>query len=685
MQKKIIIVIISFIVISIPSALYFNFNLIGIEDDDTSSQYEDMIYPMSVPSTMGYQNRRSIYLQGCRTSDSIYAQAARVYLGLPINSEVIEDALPSINNYKDTSDFRVNSLLRMMYFEKNKNVMPIETEIAVRNTILNFKYWFDEPNEDSMIMWTENHMILFNTAELLAGQLYPDRTFPNSGMTGTEHVKHATPLVIRWLDRHAEFGFSEFHSNIYYKLDIDALTNLVEFSENQEISTKAAMLLDLLAFDFANNYYKGTYATAHGRTEDNKEVGKSLENPPGRDSTSEAAWIMLGIGEHDPNSNGDDAAISIATSRKYNPPSILEKIANRITDNNEHKSRNSIDVAEGPSYGIGYRTQNDMMFWWPLSAPAASQTVDASLELMHKYDIKPALVYNDELFVSVLEIGSQLHGVSISEYCELLDAITEGSCLETANTYTYRTPYYQLSGVQDHQKGLAGLQEHIWQASLDPYAVVYTNSPGGVSPQEFTGGWKPRATLYKNVGILQYDREMLPLDGELISALLEYKPYTHAYFPQWAFDKVVTNGKWTFGVKGDSYIALYSYEPTTWESDYELRSSGKKNAYIVELGSIKENGSFEQFMASILASKVEITPLALGYSISYNSPSQGVVSVSWEGDMTVQGKAVDIGPYPRFKDNYCFQKFGTKTTVIKYGSQELVLDFNEASRTLQTV
>lgn len=683
-MKTVKIGIISFLLITFIAGVLIQITNASVKTE-INVKNEVGIYPMGVPSSLNYQNRKSIYLQGCRESNSIYAQAARVYLGLPINEEVFKEYIERANKYEDTSDFRMNSFVRLMYFERKKNVMPIETEVAVRDCILNFKYWFDEPNDDNMIMWTENHEILFHTAELLAGQLYPDKIFPNSGITGREHVKHATPLVHRWLDWRAQFGFSEFHSNIYYRKNIHALANLVEFAEDPEISTKAAMILDLIAFDFANNYFKGTYATTHGRTEDNKEVGTSLQDPPNRDSTSEEAWMLLGIGEHDPNSNGADGAIALATSKKYAPPVILERIANRISSKNEHKSRNGIDIKEGPSYGIGYRTQREMMFWWPMSAPAASETVDASFELMYKYDLKPKLIYNDDLFVDVLEIGSSIHGVNLSEYCEILDEITLGVCLESADTYTYRTPYYQLSGAQDHMKGMDGLQEHIWQASLDPYAFIYTNSPGGISPQEFTGGWKPRATLYKNVGVIQYDRKMLPLDGELISLVLEFKPYTHAYFPKWAFDEVESSGKWTFGAKGDGYVALYSFEPTSWESNYELRSSGKKNVYIVELGSKEENGSFEQFMASILSSPVEIIPISLGYDIYYESPSQGNISVSWEGNMHVEGKIADIGPYPRFDNAHCYQEFGTKKTVIRYGGQQLELDFNEVTRTVKNI
>ena len=57
-----------------------------------------------------------------------------------------------------------------------------------RQTALNFKYFPDEPGIDSLCTWTENHYILFTSAAYLAGQLYPDEVFTNSGETGKQKM-----------------------------------------------------------------------------------------------------------------------------------------------------------------------------------------------------------------------------------------------------------------------------------------------------------------------------------------------------------------------------------------------------------------------------------------------------------------------------------------------------------------
>ncbi|NVM55255.1 MAG: hypothetical protein HWN66_16230 [Candidatus Helarchaeota archaeon] len=642
-------------------------------------------------ATVGFKQRQDIYRNGCKFSNNLNAQPARVYLGENVSESSISNSLDKIYNYEDCMDFRMNSLIRLLYIDVNRSILGSSIKDQVCDAFGKGKYWYTEPSEDSAIFFTENHQILYHTAEYLVGQLFPNDTFTNSGMNGTEHVLHARPLIIRWLDWRAQFGFAEWHSNVYIEEDIAALVNLVDFAEDQEIVFKAAMVLDIIAFGFAMNYYGGRYATTAGRTYDNKKVGTSESSPASRDSTAEPAWIMLGIGNHSSGDSGNLGAVALATSDHYAPPPILEAIAANASLYNEHKERNSIDVSEGPSYNLSYN-ESDMMFWWGMQAYYMPQTIDETLNILDKYDIDPMTACGPQILIDFFKISATLHGLSLSDYIETLKLFTQGVCLESANIYTYRTPHYQLSGAQDQQKGLNSFQEHIWQATLDDNAFVYTNSPGGITKdfeQLYVGGWKPRATLYKNVGIIQYDREMMPLEGELLVFFLNlfmgFKFYQHAYFPRWAFDEVRYHDKWIFGAKGDGYIALYSHEPTWWESNYELRVWGYKNLWIVELGSVDEHGSFDQFVSAIRQAQVDVNSEAIGYEVSYESPSQGVVSVAWDGPMNVNGTNIDLGPYPRFDTDFCQQEFGTKKTIIQHGNQSLELDFYNITRIFQQV
>lgn len=642
---------------------------------------------ISITPTEAFLARQTTYLDLCASHDGLYSHVCRVAQGVQqFNIPEFDAALDKISAREDCADFRMNTLLRMLYLDETSQALPADLKQRLKDAVLGFKYWFTEPGEDAMIMWTENHQILFHTSELLAGQLYPDQIFTNSGMTGAEHVAHALPFVREWIAKRGRFGFSEWHSGTYYTEDLAPLVNLVDFAEDQQIATQAAALIDLIAFDFANNYFGGLFATTMGRVYDDSRRGTSAADPPQLDSTSRSAWLLLGLGDIEDFQNPSNmAAVALATSVKYIPPAILEEIAEATRDSHEHMERASIDANQGDQYGLSYAPNDlpDIMYWWGMSAPASSPVVDTSEELINTYGLDPELVFGDERFLGLLTMLANLDQRTLEEYCAMTDYVTRGVALETVNTYTYRTPHYQLSGAQDHQPGWNGIQELIWQASLDKQAYVYTNSPGGIATEEFVGGWKPRATLHKNVGIIQYDRDPgePSLDG-VLKTVVGVKEYMHAYFPQWAFDSIVQTGKWTFGIKDKGYLALYSDEPTSWESDYELRVHALKNFFIVELGSETESGSFESFQKSILDARIEASALDRGYDILYHSPSIGKTTVAWTGPMTVRGKAIDLGPYPRYSNAFSKQEFGELETVIETETSRLVLDFANGTRTL---
>lgn len=631
-----------------------------------------------------YQTRKNAYLEAAKTSNSLHAQVGRAYLGLSVNEESIENSMDRIDNLEDCADFRMISLVRLMHINKLTNVISEENKTKIRDRILKFKYFYTEGGRsDTMIYWTENHLSLFHACELLAGLLYPNEVFENSGMTGTEHVAHARKMILDWIGFRQRFGFSEWHSNTYYTETLAALVNIVDYGDN-EISTKAAMIIDEMAFGFAMNYYGDRYATSMGRAYADKFVGTSADDPPGGSSVKESAWLLLGITSHTPSGGGNMGAVALATSEKYAPPPILEDIANDALLYCEHKERNSINMADGPANGYGYGL-DDMPMWLSLSAVLDTRTIGSTLDIINTYGVNADTIYGSKLFTDAFQIFANMRGVTISEFSGMIKGITQGVCLEAANIYTYRTPYYQLSGAQDLQKGLNTMQKHIWQATLDQNALVFTNSPGIVTQQfeTWVGGWSPRATIYKNVGIIQYDRESLSLEVELLvegACLAMDRWKVHAYFPQWAFDEVQFSGKWVFGERNDGYIALYCYEPAVWRSDIELSVAGRKNVWIVEMGSAAEYSSFDDFINQISQASINIVPEALGYWVQYDSPSQGLVNVNWNSNMYVSGNKVDLGTYGRWENKYCYKEVGTNRTEISFDGEMYVLDYDTLYR-----
>ena len=620
---------------------------------DRQAQYLDYCVEAGAPGMRGGKN----------------GQVCRAYVGADTYDEaVLYASLDKINARHDTADFDFNTIIRILCIDRRNPCLPEALRTAMEETTIGFKYWLQEPGPDNMCWWSENHQVLFHSAELLAGQLFPDEVFTNSGMTGTEHVVHARPLLERWLHFRGTFGFSEWHSNVYFNEDIPPLVNLVDFAEDEDVRTRAAMVLDLLAFDMACNYHKGFFATTHGRT----YPDKLLEGL--NDSTREAAWLMLGLSATDDIedlSSGNFSATFLATSDRYFTPALLEDVAADGRDGLEHRQRDSIDFEEGPDHGIGYDDHEDVMFWWGMTGYVAPQTITGSFDLIDTYNLWEGFTWSDLKFLKPF-VGSPF----LVTVAETYEEMARGVALEAVNTYTYRTPHYQLSGAQDFKPGSWTAQVHIWQATIDGEAYVFTTYPGGIEGDymggEWTGGFVPRATMHRNVGVFQYRRPRLPIVDEIL-----FVDYSHACFPRNAFDEVIETGNWVAGRKGDAYVALYSQHPTEWsaENDFELIACAKENVWIIELGDAGESGTFAGFVAGI-----EAAPVSIAEIVSYGSPSLGQVEVGWEGPMIVGGEAVDLGPYDRWDNVYSSQAFGSHVTTIELDGLGLELDFEGPGR-----
>jgi len=637
-------------------------------DDDTLD--DDTDPGDAIEPTAGYLSRKAEYLQYCIDNNTPANSGWNGQVCLLVNDSTefnetrIDESCDKINNREDCADFNLNTMLRLLYLQEDHPNFSAETLAQMRQAVLDFKYWLDEPGEDEMCWWSENHQILFHTAELLAGQLFKEEVFSNNGENGQFHIDHATPMILRWLDFRGKFGFSEWHSNVYFNEDMPALLNLVDFAESEEIRTKAAMVLDIMAFDFANNFYKGLFATVHGRTYQSKLLAGL------NDSITEPAWVMLGLGGY--NERDNFSAVHLVTSA-YTPPAILEELAADAELATEHKQRDSIDIAAGPDYGIGYEAWDDIMFWWGMTGYAAPDIAGGTLLMVDEFDMWNGFLWQDIQFLRIF-VGSPL----VPFLTGLIPEMTEGPALQSMSTYTYRTPHYQLSGAQDYLPGMWAAQTHIWQATIDADAYVFTTYPGGFSDDymagPWTGGWTPRATFYQNVGIIQYERVSIPLLEEFLLV-----DYTHAYFPRYEFDEAYQSGHWLFGRKGEGYVGLWSENEPYFAVDppedaYEAIADGRENVWIVELGD-SEHGTFADFMADL-----ENATITVGDQIAFASPSQGPITVGMTGPMTVDGEEVDLGPFPRFDNDYAQQEFGTNRTIVEFNGRRLDLNFETGQR-----
>ncbi|NIR40774.1 MAG: hypothetical protein GWO22_34055, partial [Actinobacteria bacterium] len=139
-----------------------------------------------------------------------------------VTPESLAGPLDDIRGWRDTSDFDALYLLNLLH--AGDEVLPTATVDAITDALLGFEYWYTEPTPDDVVddkyYWSENHRIIFHTVELLAGNRWPDETFRNDGRTGAEHAADARERILTWMEEKARFGFTEWHSDVYYQKDV---------------------------------------------------------------------------------------------------------------------------------------------------------------------------------------------------------------------------------------------------------------------------------------------------------------------------------------------------------------------------------------------------------------------------------------------------------------------------------
>lgn len=633
-----------------------------------------------------YAERRAAYLRWLLeqpTPDErggVWVDAGKLAAGAKeINPRALEDALAFVNAHKDPSDFTVAGLVRLFYLPESRSVLTASQSQAVKEALLNFKYWFDQAGYTEVEMWTENHQILNHSNEYLAGQAFPDEVFPGSGMTGAEHLQAARGRILRWIDWHARTGFAEWDSVVYYPEDLAPLLNLLAYAGDEEIATRAAMMVDAILFDIAVDSYKGFFATSHGRA-----TANSIKSAAG-DSLVTVQALGWGLGRFQ---SAGMAPVALAATPGYTVPEVIQALAQDLPETYENFERHSIPLTRtaAKKYGLNFQNGDDLWAWWGMGAftspPVIARTIQAADEwnLWHYPD-----------FADLKDLAKVLQRLRLlGAASALLDPQSNGVLMSEVNKVTYRTPDYILSTAQDYRKGEKGYQQHISQAALGPYAVVFTSNPDSLREDDSqrpsywaSSGRLPRAAQYRTVSISLYNIARHPSPKPLEP---RHYAFTHAYFPRWAFDRVeevAANGpgSWIIGQKGSGYIALYSYQPYTWtelgpDAGQEIIALGRRNVWITQAGREAVDGSFADFVSAVAAARVNIN----GLRVAYDAPGLGEVNFAWDGPLTVGGENVPLREYPRWKNPYTVVAFNSLRYEIAFQGKRLTLDFGAGTR-----
>jgi hypothetical protein len=577
---------------------------------------------------------------------------------------VLEGTLEYIDHQYDCSDFRFVGLLRILYeFEKK---IPAATLARIESSLFNFRYWWDEPGENSMCYWSENHQILFAMAEYLAGQKYPEVAFASSGLTGTQHMEKARKRILDWLEMRWNYGFTEFNSEVYYKEDIGALINLIDFAEDPEIVFKSTIIMDLLFYDVAVQSIGHMFVSATGRAYEGSRKGG-----PGV-TLGGATTYLWGNGAD----IGSGMVQGLMYSKNYTLPAVLAEIG-RDTNTVVIMQGNGLDIHDLPREGFGKTDNRSMMMQWGMEAFTNPTIIRNTMTHVRNHRMfgnwfLKDLRWVDFTFVRWFRLEKVLS--------QILKSPSDGVAIQKGNTYTYRTKDYALYTAQNYHPGTFGDQQHLAGMNVGNQFSIFHNHPAlekdvkNQSPNYWVGyGHVPHTVQHQNVSMAIYS---LPKDKELLERSL--LGYTHAYFPTAAFDTTVLSGNRIFGRLGDTYCAILgknTLQLRDGTSD-DLIQDGKQTFWIIEGGSRQEDGSFAAFYDRIMSNALSFDEENL--LLRYRSRGKDH-QLQYKGQFAVNG-AVTPTDYPRFDSPYCAEPEKPSNVTIAFKGKSLYLDFHQMKR-----
>jgi len=230
----------------------------------------------------------------------------------PVYDKVrLEAALHRIDQRMDCGDFDMAFALRFCRLGAGTD----EDRQRIRESALKFRYWRSDPGSDVMVFHGENHPMLFHCDELIAGNLWPDDVFTNTGKKGREHAILGQQRCLEYLEKLESEGYEEFLSTTYAPITTGALMNLVDFSDDPDMSRRAARQIDKIYRMLAEHTFDGVMLGPQGRTSRRMLYPQVL-----------ASQAMVSYATPKAVEAFDPWAIFVASSPNYRPPAGLDEL-----------------------------------------------------------------------------------------------------------------------------------------------------------------------------------------------------------------------------------------------------------------------------------------------------------------------------------------------------------------------
>lgn len=573
-----------------------------------------------------------------------------------------------VNARYDCADFRMLVLIKT--YKDYINLLTPETIKKIKDAILGFKYWMDEPGDDGMCFWSENHQLIFHTCEYLAGQLFPDETFINDGQSGKEHLAKAKIKIEHWLKDRFTYGMTEWHSNTYYEEDIAPLILLVEQAKDQPLVIRSKMMLDLLFLDMALYSFEGYFVTSSGRAyEHQKKRGKDAD-------VNDLLKHAFGILTHD--FDYTQLSTLFLLTKRYQVPEVIKRIA-------QHEEKGIIKASNGlylseVKHEIKEKTNDRQgMYFWGMEAFTNPESIMMTMKMYNDWHLEDNNFLRDLKMINA-PILRKLRLLPL--LVRILNPATRGVAIERANTYVYHTKHYMLSTAQAYKPQAFGDQQHLWQVSIPGDIHLFSTHPGSpmfddparnFSPSYWVGnGINPLVIQHENRLFAMYN--LTPRKGFLER---NRQNFIHIYLPFEKFDEVVEFEDAIYLMKDETYCAL-QFSKTYKKKEDEVIIFGKHIQMVVTMGSSKEDESFQKFIEKREPEELLMTRFGI-----YLENMDHIYQINWNDHLIVDKKRVPL-EYPRFESRFVNANRKPHTIDITCEGHGLTLDHEACTREVWT-
>ncbi len=632
-----------------------------------------------------------------------------------VTEEYVYNAINKVCTYInlrfDCADFRAQLLFRI--YKDCNDELSDEVKNLIKKTLLDFKYFIDEPGDDTMCYWSENHQILFAVSEYLAGQEWKNEVFSNSGMTGYEHKIKAQSLIEAWMKQRFDYDFSEYLSNVYILEDLAPMANFIQYCEDKNLVNKMKIIMDLLWFNVALHTVDNRFVSASSRMYGNNKSAnfwgnsvllsmsklwgtENLELAKNDPKYSKKELELLEASLSKPAHHMGENFLGMIDSGAYELPTVIKNIA---LCKNEEISKMSVglstkDMVDNDLIG---QNPNQIMAQWGAETFTQPEVINNSMKYIKDNNMfTHGFVFYYKFFdLSIIRpwILKNLAKVNIMPH---------GIALGRGNVYCYKNAHYSMSTLMAYEVDLCGDQQHIFSANIAENLALYTTHPTrddgvfGSAPGYYIGnGRNPMSVQNKSVNLTIYK-----IPKVMRVAEIKLSKVTHAYMPKCFYDEFELNDNVVFARRDKVFVALISngelkfrpydkkavapiYKETEFvgdssryeiTSDFDLvHSGGHYHIYVTELSSADKE-TFDEFKARIASNKLVFD----GDSVIYESHGD-TLQCNYRGEFLKNSSPVQMN-FSRYDCDYCKSERGDEVIEIDDGVNSLRLNFDLGER-----